>query len=746
MDIALIVLKVTLVFLAAFGLALVCRRSPRHVHQMWSAAFLTVLALPLLATTLPPVSVPFWHRFEPAQAVESGVPSPIVVGAALGNAGGRDGRVVAPTALDPTATTTVAWPHGRAIWLSLWLAGAAPAVAMILLSLLRVHRLSASATTLGDPDWHATAAAIGRRLGLSRAVRLVVSDRIDIPMAGELWRPTVFLPAAAAGWDAGCRHAVLAHELTHLARHDPWRQLGARLMVAVYWFHPLAWIAARADAVACENACDEAVIRQIGLRPSEYARVLLELASPGSPRVAVAALPIVRRPDLERRLVTILNSPTGPMKARIMPMPALGCGVLAVLVASATPGAGAAMTSAGELLPRPDAVSPIASACGAAPNTGMVITELVSTTGFTRAMQRDFGALRVCVRAEGVPGPTTEPSTMLGVAARAVLEAQHLGTVQQLEIANTAPGRPDTTWRVDGIVRPLDADVDTWRRSMLSVLDTTWQLASLHGQRQTLEARMAAVAGEARNNSRFAVLRAEMRALDYDRRVAELDHRRQSDLTQFLRAVDAMRRVGSVPRTAVVQSSTESACDLAAPRLLAGTADREKARPRFLRESFDDLEICARIDAGNVFETVRPRDLMRRAGYAVLEARRGGNVHRLGIARDALGVVRELWQVNGVSRPVSAATETWRSHLVDVIDTSWDIWALQGQEGLLRGRQAEIDGQLANDEIRPGDADTRSQAIRAELTALDVDNRIARWADRRLQEVARFRAAMAAIQ
>jgi hypothetical protein len=134
-------------------------------------------------------------------------------------------------------------------------------------------------------------------------------------MAGGISRHVIFLPSSAREWSAERRDVVLAHELAHLP--DATRSVtGGAPAVAVYWFHPLAWIAAREASVAREQACDEAVLA-LGTRRSVYARVLLELAeSMQPPPRTLAALPMVQRSLLEDRLMAILNDDIAPVTRR----------------------------------------------------------------------------------------------------------------------------------------------------------------------------------------------------------------------------------------------------------------------------------------------------------------------------------------------------------------------------------------------------------------------------------------------
>ena len=68
----------------------------------------------------------------------------------------------------------------------------------------------------------------------------------------------------------------------------------ARVLCSVLWFHPLAWLALRELCREAEHAADDAVLAH-GVRPSDYARLLVDLSRGGEPRVAAlhAASPLV---------------------------------------------------------------------------------------------------------------------------------------------------------------------------------------------------------------------------------------------------------------------------------------------------------------------------------------------------------------------------------------------------------------------------------------------------------------------
>src|SRR5262249_2146961 len=223
------------------------------------------------------------------------------------------------------------------------------------------------------------------------------------------------------------RDIVLAHELSHIAGRDPLRHLAARLAVACYWFHPLAWIAARQSSLAREQACDEAVLA-LGIRPSEYARVLLDLADTMAPsRRAAAALPMVERSVLETRLMAILDHSSRPSGLR--PIVPVACAAsLALFLAAAQPAARSIdLHSPGPAAPMlvtpPDGAVPSVAVppapqprrdagCWARydggsftgytnPDSRGAILEQVGSSGATRIIQQQFGDMRICMLAQG---------------------------------------------------------------------------------------------------------------------------------------------------------------------------------------------------------------------------------------------------------------------------------------------------------------------------------------------------------
>jgi hypothetical protein len=149
-------------------------------------------------------------------------------------------------------------------------------------------------------------------LGIRRPLTLLRGDSLGVPVTWGIVYPVVLLPDDADSWPEERRKYVLVHEMAHVKRLDAFTQLIAQFALAVFWFNPLVWIAAKEMRRERENACDDYVLTH-GTKPSEYASDLLELVRSIDTEEhrgvapAFAALAMARRSEFEGRMLSILN-------------------------------------------------------------------------------------------------------------------------------------------------------------------------------------------------------------------------------------------------------------------------------------------------------------------------------------------------------------------------------------------------------------------------------------------------------
>ena len=132
---------------------------------------------------------------------------------------------------------------------------------------------------------------------------IYLCDRISTPFILGLFRPRIYLPSATAAEDIPY---VLAHEKAHLRRKDHlWKPLGFAIL-AVHWFNPLVWVAYVLLCRDIESACDEKVLKTLGLDSKKpYSQALISCSVP---RRSIAACPLAfGEENVKGRIKAILN-------------------------------------------------------------------------------------------------------------------------------------------------------------------------------------------------------------------------------------------------------------------------------------------------------------------------------------------------------------------------------------------------------------------------------------------------------
>lgn len=116
------------------------------------------------------------------------------------------------------------------------------------------------------------------RTGVSAWLALAETDRVKSPLLLGAIRPRLLLPDGfieATPRDQ-LRHVFL-HELAHFRRGDIWTGWLLYLLLAVHWFNPVLWWAARRIQADRELACDAHVLSKLAYDDRiEYGHTLLE--------------------------------------------------------------------------------------------------------------------------------------------------------------------------------------------------------------------------------------------------------------------------------------------------------------------------------------------------------------------------------------------------------------------------------------------------------------------------------------
>lgn len=224
-------------------------------HLIWSAAFASLVLLPVLVALLP-------------GSIVLSVPAPApVLPADFSVASLSDMPVAAPSPSLEIDTTTILMALG-----GLWLAGLGLIALRGLFATLVLRAMRRDA--IANPFEASELPDFARNGGYE----LLVSNAERGPVTWGFLRPVVLLPRRALYWPGERLQAVLLHELAHIRRRDSLMQMLSLIACALYWPNPLVWIAARTMRREAEMATDDAVL-SYGVRASDYASELVQIAA-----------------------------------------------------------------------------------------------------------------------------------------------------------------------------------------------------------------------------------------------------------------------------------------------------------------------------------------------------------------------------------------------------------------------------------------------------------------------------------
>lgn len=265
--------------LAVIILRLLLKKAPKWIPCiLWGIAavrlvcpfsFESILSLIPSVETINPDTV----RYSLNPAINSGVP---IIDQSINPSFSRN--------FSPTAGASV---NPLYIWTNIagmiWMAGSICMLLYALISFLRLRSKVSEAVLLRDNIW--------------------VADTVTSPFILGIIFPQIYV---SSGTEESQMDYILAHEQAHIKRGDHWWKLIGYILLAVYWFHPLSWIAYHLFCRDIELACDEKVICKLDeTGKKSYSNALLSCSTQ---RRAVMAYPLAfGEIAVKERIKSVLN-------------------------------------------------------------------------------------------------------------------------------------------------------------------------------------------------------------------------------------------------------------------------------------------------------------------------------------------------------------------------------------------------------------------------------------------------------
>jgi beta-lactamase regulating signal transducer with metallopeptidase domain len=143
-----------------------------------------------------------------------------------------------------------------------------------------------------DDHWRHLLSGLQIRLNLTKPVKLLFSDYVNIPMMVGTLKPVILLPFTALNdLTTDQIEAILLHELAHIKRYDYMLNIFQTAIETLMFFNPFVWLLSSIVKREREHCCDDIVVAHTR-QPLLYAHALttLETTRINSGKLAMAAV------------------------------------------------------------------------------------------------------------------------------------------------------------------------------------------------------------------------------------------------------------------------------------------------------------------------------------------------------------------------------------------------------------------------------------------------------------------------
>ncbi len=233
------------------------KKAPKiYSYALWAVVFFRLacpftIQLPVSAVPVLPRSIPQDIVYSQSPSIQSGV-----------SAVDKAVNTVIESSMAPANIANSVNPVQTALELGayLWLAGVLVLMSYGIISYLRLKKRIMTAIRVHD--------------------NIYETDLIKTPFVLGFPHARIYIPTGLGEKDL---EYVIAHEQTHIRRHDHLIKLFAFLVTAVHWFNPIVWISYGLMAKDMELSADESVMKRYAsdIRGS-YSNALLALSVKGS--------------------------------------------------------------------------------------------------------------------------------------------------------------------------------------------------------------------------------------------------------------------------------------------------------------------------------------------------------------------------------------------------------------------------------------------------------------------------------
>lgn len=250
----------------------------------------------------------------PSETEITAAPEPLIMLTPLAS-GAAEPPAPPPTVAPPALAAAEVIPAPATDWAAValvtWWCGAIGCLALATVRIGAFHRLLRYATP-ASLDLQEQAERLAQQLELRRCPRVWVVPGAVSPLVWAVaGRARIIVPRhLVERLGPQERETMLAHELAHVLRHDHWVRWLEFVVLGIFWWHPVAWLARWQIQQLEEQCCDGWVVATLPNAAREYARALVKTVhflAEARPALPPAASGLGYVHLLKRRLDMILT-------------------------------------------------------------------------------------------------------------------------------------------------------------------------------------------------------------------------------------------------------------------------------------------------------------------------------------------------------------------------------------------------------------------------------------------------------
>jgi len=196
------------------------------------------------------------------------------------NEGIRPARLELPALYHSQAQLTDLFPRLEFFFpllIVIYITGVAVMTIKLTMDLLQLQHIRRKQVLPIDSVWQQHLDKLLLQLQLSRKVKLLISQHIQVPVMIGFLKPLIILPVIMFNnLTAEQLEAILLHELAHIKRNDYLLNIFQSIVETILFFNPFIWLISKNIRIEREHCCDDLVITG-KVHPLHYAKALVAL-------------------------------------------------------------------------------------------------------------------------------------------------------------------------------------------------------------------------------------------------------------------------------------------------------------------------------------------------------------------------------------------------------------------------------------------------------------------------------------